>query len=240
MEIRDRVIELRRAPASELRANPKNWRRHPKQQVAALRAVLDEVGFAGALLAYVDPTFRAECSAEVPIAEVPDRALVLVDGHLRQSVVKGGLVPVLVTDLTEAEADMVLASYDPISAMAKKDKKALAELANTIEAQTAEARALIEQIAGTDGRGEVEGELTISPELFERQDYLVFLFDNEFDWQVATEALGIKQVRSAPVGGSSLTAQRKGIARALSAATLLDLLRRSGDVGAAGSAESAE
>jgi hypothetical protein len=36
MTMRDRVQELRRVPASELRANPKNWRRHPPAQQEAL------------------------------------------------------------------------------------------------------------------------------------------------------------------------------------------------------------
>jgi len=41
-------------------------------------------------------------------------------------------VPVLVTDLTEAEADVVLATYDPIGAMAEKDHEAFATLAARI------------------------------------------------------------------------------------------------------------
>ena len=44
MTMKDRVKELRRVPASELRANPKNWRRHPPSQEAALRGVLEDMG----------------------------------------------------------------------------------------------------------------------------------------------------------------------------------------------------
>ena len=51
MMMRDRVKELRRVPASELRANPKNWRRHPPAQEAALRGVLEDIGFADAMIA---------------------------------------------------------------------------------------------------------------------------------------------------------------------------------------------
>jgi hypothetical protein len=67
MEIRDRVVELRRVRARELLPNPKNWRRHPKVQAAALRGLLDEIGIADALLA----------------RELPDGRLQLVDEHLR-------------------------------------------------------------------------------------------------------------------------------------------------------------
>ena len=66
MNIRDRVKELRRVPASQLRPSPKNWRTHPKEQADALRGLLAEVGFAGAALA----------------RELPDGSLELIDGHL--------------------------------------------------------------------------------------------------------------------------------------------------------------
>ncbi len=51
MAIRDRIVELRRVRASELRANPKNWRRHSETQARALRALMGEVGWAEAVLA---------------------------------------------------------------------------------------------------------------------------------------------------------------------------------------------
>src|SRR5262245_6791023 len=50
MNIRDRITELRRVKASELRPNPKNWRTHPDAQRNALRGVLSEIGYADALL----------------------------------------------------------------------------------------------------------------------------------------------------------------------------------------------
>lgn len=40
MQIRDRIRELRRVPARELRANPRNWRTHPQRQREALAGVL--------------------------------------------------------------------------------------------------------------------------------------------------------------------------------------------------------
>ncbi|MBX3324091.1 MAG: P27 family phage terminase small subunit [Phycisphaeraceae bacterium] len=39
--IRDRVRELRRVRASDLRPSPRNWRTHPKAQQDVLRGVLD-------------------------------------------------------------------------------------------------------------------------------------------------------------------------------------------------------
>jgi len=109
--MRDRVQELRRVPASELRANPKNWRRHPPAQVAALRGVLDDIGFADAVIA----------------RETPD-GLELIDGHLRQEVMGDQPVPVLIVDVTEEEADKMLLTYDPLAMMAQADQDQLLDL----------------------------------------------------------------------------------------------------------------
>ena len=45
MNIRDRIKELRRVPASELRPSPKNWRTHPQMQQDALKRALDDGHF---------------------------------------------------------------------------------------------------------------------------------------------------------------------------------------------------
>jgi hypothetical protein len=108
---RDRVKELRRVPASELQANPKNWRRHPASQRAALQGILEDVGFADAVIA----------------RETPD-GLELIDGHLRQEVMEDQVVPVLIVDVTEEEADKLLATLDPLAAMATTDTDALLRL----------------------------------------------------------------------------------------------------------------
>ena len=49
--VRDRIKSLRRVRAGDLIPHPKNWRRHPAGQAAAMRAALSEIGYAGALLA---------------------------------------------------------------------------------------------------------------------------------------------------------------------------------------------
>jgi hypothetical protein len=106
MNYRDRIIELRRVPANELLRNAKNWRLHPPAQRAALRAVIGEVGFAGALLARVNETGKLE----------------LIDGHLRAELSPDAVVPVLVLDVNAAEADLLLSTHDAITAMATIDR----------------------------------------------------------------------------------------------------------------------
>lgn len=88
MNIRDRIIDFRRVKASELKPSPKNWRSHPKAQQDALKGILAEVGYVDALMA----------------RQLPDGSLELVDGHLRAETTPDNEVPVLIVDLTEAEA----------------------------------------------------------------------------------------------------------------------------------------
>jgi DNA modification methylase len=130
MSLRDRVIDFRRIPVAELQPHPKNWRKHPRHQQSALRGLLDEVGFAGAVLARQDA----------------DGKLVLIDGHLRREMLPNEEIPVLVTDLTEQEAEKLLATFDPIGAMATRDDETLRELLATITTQDDGLRRLLEDL----------------------------------------------------------------------------------------------
>lgn len=109
---RDRVKELRRVRAGDLKPHPKNWRTHSRFQRDVLKGVLAEVGIADALLA----------------RELPDGALQLVDGHLRASTTPNDVVPVLVLDLDEREAEKVLLTHDPLAGLAGVDDARLAGL----------------------------------------------------------------------------------------------------------------
>jgi DNA modification methylase len=110
--LRDRIKELRRVPASELVPHPENWRRHHEPQRSAIRAMFERVGFVGAVLT----------------RELPDGRLQLIDGHLRGEEAAGQPVPALVSDLSEEEARWVLATYDPLGALAERDEAALRAL----------------------------------------------------------------------------------------------------------------
>ena len=141
MHIRDRIVELRRVRAKDLLPHPKNWRTHPKAQREALRGILKEIGFADALL-----------------ARETAGGLQLVDGHLRQSLDPDAQVPVLVLDLTEEEAEKLLASLDPLAAMAGRDEEILKGLLAGVETEDAALKALWDDLAPlhTPGEGECD------------------------------------------------------------------------------------
>lgn len=131
MQIRDRIRELRRVPASELRPNPKNWRTHPEAQANALRGLLSEVGIADAVLA----------------RELEDGSLMLIDGHLRAETLGTETVPVLVLDVNEAEADKVLATLDPLAAMAEADAAKLDAILREIDTGSEDVQQLLADLA---------------------------------------------------------------------------------------------
>jgi ParB-like chromosome segregation protein Spo0J len=135
MKIKNRVKELRIVPASELLPNPKNWRTHPKAQQDALRGVLAEVGMADACLA----------------RELPDGSLMLIDGHLRAETAADAKVPVLILDVNEAEADKILATLDPLAAMAESDAAAFEELLHTVNTSSQALQELIAETAKQAG-----------------------------------------------------------------------------------------
>ena len=135
MNIRDRIKELRRVPANELRPNPKNWRTHPEKQLNAIRGVLAEVGFAGAELA----------------RELEDGTLELIDGHARAEVAGTAEVPVLVLDVNEAEANKILATFDPIGAMADSDAAKLDAVLRDVETANEDLSQMIADLANEAG-----------------------------------------------------------------------------------------
>src|SRR5215471_12852016 len=135
MEIRNRVVELKRVRARDLLPNPKNWRRHPKAQANALRAMLGEIGNSDALLA----------------RELPDGRLQLLDGHLRAGLMPDEQVPVLILDLNEAEADKLLLTLDPLASMASADSERLAALLETCRTDNPAIQALLDNLRAQEG-----------------------------------------------------------------------------------------
>ena len=135
MTIANRIIGLRMVKAADLKKHPKNWRTHPDNQRAAVSALLEEVGFADALIAREDT----------------DGSLVLIDGHLRAEIADDESVPVLVLDVSEYEAEKLLLTIDPLSAMADLDREKLGALLSADETKDKALCDLKEKMAAAAG-----------------------------------------------------------------------------------------
>jgi hypothetical protein len=152
--IRDRIQELRRVPAQELLDHDGNPRRHPQAQRDALRGVLEQVGIAAALVAY--PSERNA------------GRLTLIDGHLRKQDFDLDW-PVLVLDVTDEEADLLLATHDPLAALAEYDKPKLQALLEEVRAKSPAVVGMLKDLEKKAGAaGEQKNKpIALPPERFE-------------------------------------------------------------------------
>ena len=129
---RNRIVGSGEEAPDQLVANPANWRTHPGAQRDSLRGSLSEVGWVAQVM-------------------VNRRTGFVVDGHARveEALSRGEpAVPVLYVDLSPEEEALVLATLDPIGAMATADTAKLAELLAGIAVDDAGLLALLGDLAG--------------------------------------------------------------------------------------------
>lgn len=103
--VRNRIVGNGMRGVDEIYKNPLNWRLHPKEQEEALQTVLEDIGWAQQV--------------------VVTQKGVLIDGHLRLKLAKKmgeTEIPVVVVDLTDEEASIILTTMDAIAGMAITDR----------------------------------------------------------------------------------------------------------------------
>lgn len=130
VDIRSRIVGHGEEAPDQLLANPANWRIHPKAQQDAMKGILDQVGWVQSVI-------------------VNKRTGHLVDGHLRVSLaLREDLptVPVAYVDLSPEEEALVLATLDPLAALAVTDKEKLAELLAEVSTDSAELTAVLSNL----------------------------------------------------------------------------------------------
>lgn len=127
----NRIIGSGTEDPSQLVANPRNWRIHPKPQQDSLSDVLERVGWV----------------QQVLVNKVTGN---VVDGHLRVELALSRgepSVPVLYVELDPSEEALVLATLDPLSSMAAVDEEKLRELLDEV-AVTGDLEAILAEMAG--------------------------------------------------------------------------------------------
>ena len=126
---RNRIVGVGEERPDQLLANPHNWRVHPRSQQNALSGVLDEVG-------WVDQVIVNRTTGHV------------IDGHLRVSLAlrrNEPTVPVLYVELSEEEEKLILATFDPIGAMATADSEKLEELLRDVQTGNAAVQEMLNE-----------------------------------------------------------------------------------------------
>lgn len=147
---RNRIVGSGTKPASEFNPNPLNWRTHPAVQQAALTGVMSDVGWVQQVVVNVTTGN-------------------LLDGHLRveMALARNEDVPYVEVEVTEAEEHLILATLDPIGALAETDEARQRQLLDLIDAQSGDIQDLLDSMAGSEAEG-VGAERIVGPSLVDR------------------------------------------------------------------------
>lgn len=142
VEWRNRIVGSGSRPAKDFTANPANWRKHPQSQRDALGGVLSEIGWVTGVIvnkttghivdghARVEEAYKLSPDAEVPYTEV---------------------------ELTPEEEATILATLDPISAMAEADAAALDSLLHSVSTASEGVQSMLSELAHDAGLQYGEG-----------------------------------------------------------------------------------
>ena len=130
---KNRIIGLDQKPANEFNFNPLNWRKHPDQQREILRTLLGDVGWVTGVIENV-------------------RTGNLIDGHARiEEALRDDptqLIPYIKVDLSQREEKLVLATLDPVSALAETSVDDLDTLLEQLVAETPDLADLLSDLHG--------------------------------------------------------------------------------------------
>lgn len=136
-DVRNRIQEVRRVRFGDVQAHPGNFRRHPANQRRALEGVVGEVGFASVPLAYH--------------SQRNGGGLTWLDGHLRSEAFPDYEGDVAVLDVDDSEAALLLATLDPLAALATHDAEALDALLRDVQTGDAAVQELLADVAAQAG-----------------------------------------------------------------------------------------
>ena len=130
MKWKNRIIGEGTEKPEQLLANPHNWRIHSHHQQDALLAVFEDVGWVQRII--VNKTTGH-----------------LIDGHLRVTLsMRHNIkeVPVLYVELTEEEEKKVLATLDPLGALANTDFEKFDDLIEDISFENVDLNTMLNDI----------------------------------------------------------------------------------------------
>jgi ParB-like chromosome segregation protein Spo0J len=129
----NRIVRHADVDPSTLAPSELNWRRHPQSQADALAGVLGSIGVVQSVI-------------------VNERSGRIVDGHLRvQLAVERSepLIPVVYVDLDDAEERLILATLDPLAALAETDAEQLRALLADVSTDDAALADLLSSLAAS-------------------------------------------------------------------------------------------
>lgn len=190
---KNRIVRYGTAYPSALAANPKNWRVHPTYQQDAMTGLLSTVGWIQDVI-------------------VNSRTGFVLDGHLRVALAlqhHQPIVPVKYVDLTDAEEDAALLTFDPVGALADVNADQLGAIITRVMDQSSLHSSVREMIAdyaaeqeigtATKGDDQTNAEAVLLDQAIQlrpARDYLVVMCDEgSEDFMRLKVMLGLRDVR---------------------------------------------
>lgn len=183
-KVRSRIVGEGEVDPRRIMRNPVNWRTHTDEQRSAMREVMEHVGWVQRVV--VNKTTGH-----------------LIDGHMRvEEAAKKGerTVPVVFVRLTLAEERTVLATFDPLGAMAQVDGEHLKAVLADVKGEGAGMRKLLATLShavDTEARdASPPPEVPFTEELLEEHNYIVLYSDNVTDWLQLLTLYPLRPVKS--------------------------------------------
>lgn len=135
MTWKNRIVGHEDVDPTLLVPNPDNWREHPKHQADVMEDTLEQIGWV----------------QNIVVNKTTGR---IVDGHLRVALAlkeELATIPVTYVELSDAEEAQALATIDPVSAMARTNKDALARVLDSVRTDSEAINKMIEATAKKAG-----------------------------------------------------------------------------------------
>lgn len=182
MKIRSLIKGLIKVPARDLCPNPMNWRSHPEEQLDVLRGLFAEIGF----------------TTPVLVREQADGTYQLIDGHARVEMLPPDHeVDCILLDCDAETALKILATHDPVSAMAGKDEQLLQELLNQVEFVNPATQQMLDALLehGQEAEEAIAEEGTGQPETIKEKFQILIDFESEAlqgEWLEKLVSMGLK------------------------------------------------
>ena len=206
-------------PLEEMKPNPRNPNKHPKDQVELLARVIEAQGW------------------RQPV-KVSTRSGLIVSGHGRYeaALLLGCPVPVDFQSYPSDEDELAdLLADNRIAEMAEMDNNLLRELFADLEGTdfnidlSGYSEDFVLDLADViDGDLEIVGEVPFTEVLREEHNYIVLYFDNEVDWLQAESLFELETVKALSTrtdGKINPSTERRGVGRVLRGAEALEVLR---------------
>lgn len=135
MSIKNRISKRIEVYPRDLQKNDGNWRMHPMFQRSTVRGLIEEVGIVKPLMVYDSTRYGG---------------LTLIDGHLRSDEFPDIKWPADLLDLSDEEADQILAMLDETTQWADRDPVKLDALVQKIKSSDAGVKAAVLRIKRQD------------------------------------------------------------------------------------------